>query len=116
MRVLICGSRDFFDAKAINNVISKLKAGDVVIQGKAPGADTTAENLAEARGDLEVQSFPAEWHKYGKRAGPIRNQQMLDEGKPDVVFAFYTDKKGSKGTADMVRRSKKAGIVVVENK
>jgi hypothetical protein len=41
---------------------------------------------------------------------------MLDEGKPDVVFAFYTNKEKSRGTKDMVRRSKKAGIIVVENK
>ena len=115
MKVLICGARDFADKQAINNVVNKLASGDTVIQGEANGADTIARFLAEERGDLKVQSFPAEWSRYGKRAGPIRNQQMLDEGKPDVVFAFYSNKKESRGTADMVRRSKKAGVPVVEN-
>jgi len=51
-----------------------------------------------------------EWDKIGKKAGPLRNQRMLDEGKPDLVVAF----SGSGGTKDMVRRAVKAGVSVHE--
>ena len=49
-------------------------------------------------------------HEIGKRAGPLRNQRMLDEGKPDLVVAF----PGGGGTKDMVRRAVKAGVSVHE--
>jgi len=52
----------------------------------------------------------AKWSKHGRAAGPIRNQEMIDECKPDLVVAF----PGGRGTADMVRRAKAAGIRVIE--
>lgn len=55
-------------------------------------------------------NYPANWSKYKKKAGPIRNQQMLDEGKPDLVVAF----SGGTGTADMVHRAKVANVKVIE--
>jgi hypothetical protein len=56
------------------------------------------------------QRFNADWATHGKMAGWLRNQQMLDEGKPDLVVAF----SGGRGTADMVRRTKKAGVELIE--
>lgn len=73
----------------------------------ARGVDSFAAEWAIKFG-FKLYKFPAEWDKYGRKAGPIRNQQMLDEGKPDAVIAF----PGGTGTADMVRRSEKAGIKV----
>lgn len=52
----------------------------------------------------------ADWDGLGRKAGPIRNQRMLDEGKPDLVVAF----PGDKGTADMVRRARTASLEVLE--
>jgi hypothetical protein len=49
----------------------------------------------------------ADWEKLGRSAGPIRNQAMLDEGRPDLVVAF----PGHHGTADMVRRARAAGVM-----
>lgn len=57
---------------------------------------------------VPVRVFKADWDKHGKAAGPIRNQQMLDEGKPDLVLAFA----GGKGTDDMCRRARAAGVEV----
>jgi len=114
MRVLICGSRDFHDIQAIQIVVDNLDTNDIIVHGCARGADTIAGWLAKRRG-LTILEFPAQWNKYGKAAGPIRNKQMLDEGKPDKVFAFYTDKKKSRGTANMVKQAKAAGIPVWEN-
>jgi hypothetical protein len=114
-RILICGSRDFNDENAIAKVIIKYQAGDILICGMAKGADSIAFELGKLRG-MEVMEFPANWDLYGRAAGPIRNQQMLDKGKPEKVYAFYSDKEKSKGTKDMVKRSRKAGVKTVENK
>lgn len=80
-----------------------------VIHGAAPGADFLAGWWAMTN-NIPVRAFPADWRKYGKRAGFRRNQQMLDEGKPDIVFAF----PGGNGTKDMVKRAKAAGVPVLE--
>jgi hypothetical protein len=50
----------------------------------------------------------ADWNTHGRAAGPIRNQRMLDEVKPELVVAF----PGGRGTADMVRRAREAGVNV----
>ena len=114
-RILICGCRKFADFAAIQEVIDSLNDDDIVMHGCARGADSIAGHLAKKRG-LEVLEFPANWKKYGKAAGPIRNKQMLEEGKPDKVYAFYTDKANSRGTKNMVKQSRKAGKEVWENK
>lgn len=109
-RVLICGSRDFKDQKLISEFVSKNKDKiSVIIEGGARGADRCARIAAEAFG-IPVETYPADWQRYKFRAGPIRNQQMLDEGRPDVVVAYPLP--GSKGTWDMINRAKKAGVPV----
>ena len=81
----------------------------VIIHGAAKGADSLASEWA-ALNEVKEEVFPADWKTHGRAAGPIRNQQMLDEGKPDLVIAF----PGGRGTADMVKRARKAGIEVME--
>lgn len=74
----------------------------VVIHGKAPGADVYADKWAKSVGH-EPLVFPADWDVEPRRAGYIRNQQMLDEGKPDVVWAFVNKPlEDSDGTKMMV--------------
>lgn len=82
-----------------------------LVHGMARGLDTLAGRVALMLG-FEVLEFPAQWDKYHRAAGPIRNQQMLDEGTPDFAIAFHQDLSRSKGTADMVRRCKKDGVPV----
>lgn len=114
MRVLICGSRHFHDYEKLKKeVLNALPIGDHietrVISGHARGADTLGERLAEDMGwGLDV--FPADWKTHGKRAGPIRNAQMLREGKPDMVIAFRAE--NSRGTQNMINQAEKAGIEV----
>lgn len=111
-RILVCGDRNWRDSSAIARELLTYPAGSVVIHGDCRGADRMAGVWAEQYG-FSVERFPAEWQKYGNAAGPIRNQRMLDEGKPDVVLAFHSDIAKSKGTADMVRRARRvAGLVV----
>jgi len=114
MRVLVCGGRDFADVPMMNRVLTKCKEEngiDVIIQGEAQGADRMARFWAEENG-IEVEKYPALWHKYGKRAGYVRNQQMLDEGYPDLVVAFA----GGRGTSMMVNLARNAGVRVMEIK
>jgi hypothetical protein len=111
MRVLICGSRHWTDTDAVVQEVAMLVPGTVVIHGDAPGADRIAGATAEARG-LQVVRFPADWERHGRAAGPIRNRQMLREGKPDLVLAFTADLERSQGTRDMVRQAQRAGVPV----
>jgi len=82
---------------------------DFIICGGATGADAMALQYAIEK-NIEHHVFMANWVKHGRSAGPIRNQQMITEGKPDIVIAF----PGGKGTADMVRRAKLCGVKVYE--
>jgi hypothetical protein len=111
VRLLVCGSRDWTDGEMIFRELSALPDVEVVIEGEAPGADSLARRAAEQLG-IPVLPFPADWEKHGRAAGPLRNQLMLDGGKPDLVLAFSEDLNSSRGTADTVARARRAGIPV----
>jgi hypothetical protein len=110
-RVLICGDRHWNDAVTVEKVIITFDAGTLVIHGGAKGADSMAGVMAVRHG-YDIRVFPAAWGTYGRRAGPIRNQVMLDKGKPDAVIWFHSNIEMSKGTRDMVRRAEKAMLPV----
>jgi YspA, cpYpsA-related SLOG family len=108
-RVGVTGGRDYDDAPNVALAIMfYCQPGDVLVSGHARGADTLAEEAARFF-ELEVETHPADWQKYGKRAGFIRNEEMVYSGL-DLLIAF----PGGNGTADMVRRARQAGIRVVE--
>jgi hypothetical protein len=112
-RVLICGSRDWDHPYAIWCVLNGYASDDVglvVIQGGGEGADRAAKDWA-THNDVTCETYPADWEHHGRAAGPRRNAFMLTESKPDLVWAFITKPLSeSRGTADMVRRAKEAGI------
>jgi hypothetical protein len=118
MRVLVCGSRYWTDVAAIYHELYALVAGlqgkesIEIIEGGATGADSIAARYCREVLKKEPLEFPAEWKVYGNAAGPIRNKQMLDEGKPDLVLAFHSDLEHSRGTKDMVRQARAAGVLV----
>lgn len=107
-RILICGDRHWTDYQMISDIIA-WRRPSLIIEGGATGADSCAREAAQAQ-NIPYLEFRAKWESYGKAAGPIRNQEMLDEGKPDMVIAFHDDLENSKGTKDMIRRAKKADI------
>lgn len=112
MRVLICGGRDYQDYGTVCDIMAIIPATHI-IEGGASGADTLAWKWAKNHlGKGNSTRFDARWDKDGKAAGPIRNQRMIDEGKPDLVVAF----PGGKGTMDMVNRARKHGVEVIEVK
>jgi len=126
LRVVVTGGRDFADASLVERALSAVhrKHGiAVLIEGEATGADTLSKLWAERNG-VEVAPYPAKWTdlshpdavirkrrdgtQYDAKAGGRRNQQMIEHGKPSVAVAF----PGGTGTADMVRKLKKAAIPV----
>lgn len=112
MRVLVCGGRDYSDSKRVHDVLTKLhvEAGiAALIEGGAHGADQLARLWANTS-IVPVETFEADWENQGSFAGPARNFRMLTEGRPDIVIAF----PGGRGTADMVKKARKAGVQVVE--
>ena len=86
LRVLICGGRDFHDVDLMYDVLKQFDI-EHVISGHASGADQMAEMWGDEN-RIPLSIYPADWSRHGKSAGPIRNQQTLDEGKPDLVVAF----------------------------
>lgn len=109
--VLVCGGRDYDEEHVVDHVLSAVvRPGDIVLDGQCPygGADELAHLWAKANGRTSIR-VPAKWGKQGRAAGPKRNQRMLDEAKPAFVVAF----PGGRGTADMTRRARKAGVPVL---
>ena len=105
MRILVTGSRGWEDVDAIRTVLDEITkqavaAGDeavTVVHGCAKGADMIADEWAREKGRLWpiwAERHPADWKKYGRRAGFVRNQKMVNLGA-DVCVAFIKD--GSRG-------------------
>ena len=116
-RLLITGSQTWTDYEVIAARLEETwkKWGSppdaLLVSGKCPnGADRLAERAWAALG-LEVEPHPAEWNLYGRAAGPIRNQAMVNLGA-DECLAFMMDPKVSKGTAHCAKAARKAGIHV----
>ena len=107
MRLLACGGRDFIDGAYVEAVLS-IYPITLLICGMARGADTLAYQYARAN-NIPTLEFPADWQRYGKRAGMVRNTVMLTEGKPDLVIAF----PGGRGTEMMCDIAKRAGVEVI---
>lgn len=112
MRIIVCGGRDYRHEHVVNAILTRIKEKYpdlMIIQGGAIGADMLAK-LWALDNKVGVATVFADWATHGKKAGPLRNQRMIDDWKPYAVVAF----PGRRGTADMVRRARKAGIQVWE--
>jgi hypothetical protein len=111
-RWLVCGSRQYGEVDYIFDqldILSELRGPPgVLMHGGAQGVDKIAGWWADRR-RVPKQVYAPEWRQHGKAAGPMRNQRMLDEGKPTLVIAF----RGGAGTADMIERAVRAGVEVV---
>lgn len=116
MRIIICGSRNWQDRRVIeqklSSLISKYGPDLTIIHGGARGADSIAGQTAQRAG-LRVEKHPAQWNRYGRSAGPIRNHEMAKSGA-DLCVAFLQDspEAPSSGTKNMIEQARKFGIPV----
>jgi hypothetical protein len=89
MKLLVAGGRDFQDKMLLNHWLDRYhrKYGKdlIIIQGCARGADLMAKEWAISRGVI-YRNFPAQWGKYGKKAGYIRNAEMWKEAQMGIIF------------------------------
>ena len=108
IRVVIAGCRDYENYKAAKRFIDiclsnvRKENNIVIVSGGARGADAIGERYAKENG-FAVEKYLADWEKYGKSAGPIRNKQMAEIA--DYVICFWNEK--SKGTKSMIDFAKK---------
>jgi hypothetical protein len=106
MKVIIAGPRYVTDLEIVKNAIDA--SGFIITQvvsGGARGVDTLGEIWAQASG-IKFVRFPADWERYGKSAGPIRNKQMAEYSS--ALIAIYDGK--SRGTGDMIKRATKMNL------
>ena len=118
-RVIIAGSRKFNDYNKMLTELDNLGIHLInsidpieIVSGHAFGADTLGEKFAKAY-NYPLRIFPANWDKYGKAAGPIRNEQMAKyaaEADRGMLIAFPIGE--SKGTRNMIKLAKQYGLEV----
>lgn len=113
MRFIICGSRDFHDFEMAKKVLDDFLCRTTfspltcVLSGTAQGADSLGELWAK-QNNIPVERYPANWNKYGKIAGFLRNSEMVK--KADAIIAFWDGT--SRGTKDTIEKALAAGLHV----
>lgn len=118
LRVVVTGGRDYSDKSAVLLVLGALGLDErdeynmphhiEIAHGGAPGADTLADDWAIVNW-VPVKVYPADWDKHGKRAGILRNIEMLEDFKPHMVVAF----PGGRGTENCRKEARKRGITTI---
>lgn len=112
IKIVVAGSRDFNDVELMRSELNQFvrdietKAIEVV-SGGARGADTLGEQYAKHY-KQSCTVFPADWEKYGKRAGYIRNADMAKYA--DACIVFWDGK--SRGTANMIELAKRYKLIL----
>lgn len=116
LRILVTGSRDWWNAEIIREAIATAGRDATVhpqevtiVHGGARGADTIASDIGNVYG-CDVEAHPADWDTHGKAAGHRRNAEMVALGA-DICLAFPIGK--SPGTRGCIALAEKAGIPVV---
>lgn len=110
-KVIIAGTRTFDDYEALKAYadykLGQIKEDIEIISGGATGADALGERYAKEKG-YTIKRFPADWNRYGKKAGPLRNKQMADYA--DAVIIFWDG--SSRGTKNMLEIAREQGLKI----
>ena len=112
-KIIIAGGRDFMDYNLLkektNKILQEKKVTHkiVIISGCARGADTLGLRYA-SENTFDVEEYPADWDKYGKKAGYVRNVEMAENA--DALIAFWDGK--SKGTKHMIDIAKERNLPI----
>ena len=110
MRTIIAGGRDFTDKDLLFGCLDRvgLSEKDTIISGHAKGTDALGEEYAKEK-NIPLEIYPAEWDKYGKSAGPIRNALMASVA--EGLIAFWDCK--SRGTRNMIEQALKHKLKII---
>lgn len=114
MKILVTGDRNWDDYNIVAEALSALPPGTIIVHGACRGADVICAETAKELGFI-VRSYPADWKRFGRAAGPVRNKQMLTEEnlshEPiNFVYAFHNDLKNSRGTKNMLKQAESCGV------
>ena len=114
-RVLVTGSRNYDDKNTLFDALAdQYEPGMIVVHGGARGADTIAcewvKKMQSLGYQVTTEVHQADWYEYGKAAGLVRNEVMVDAGA-DVCLAFPLGE--SRGTRHCMSAAEKAGIPVI---
>lgn len=112
LNLIVCGGRDYENKDAVFSTLDEVHRRRhiaLIIEGGATGADRLARTWAIAN-HVPYLTVEAEWHAYGRAAGPIRNRRMITEGHATGVVAF----PGGRGTANMRAQAAEAELPVWE--
>jgi hypothetical protein len=112
MRILVTGDRfwgcHYLAAEVIRRLVKRYGPDIVIVHGDATGVDESFATAAKGLG-VAVEAHPADWDRLGKRAGPIRNEEMVCAGA-GLCLAVHRFLMNSKGTKDCARKAIEAGI------
>ena len=108
MKTIIAGGRDYQFRPQDTAFLDHLKSTiSEVVCGGAKGADAEGKKWAENNG-VPVALFKADWGKYGRGAGPRRNQEMAEYADTLILF------QGGRGSASMHKLATKAGLKIYD--
>lgn len=113
--ILVSGSRYWKTDQHITILyreLSKFPKGTILVHGNQTGVDTIAKAIG-IKLEFDVRDYSADWGRFGRAAGPIRNKQMLNCEKPDHVLCFHDDIEKSSGTKNMMKIAEEAGVHTV---
>lgn len=106
-RIAIVGSRSYRSLERVAQYVRNLPQETVVVSGGAHGVDATAEYAARCR-HMQALIFLPNWRKYGRSAGMLRNQLIVDNA--DKLVAFWDGK--SRGTRNSISLAQIRGIPI----
>ena len=119
MKIIVAGPRDFKNKNTVYNGISLVlqRLKDTygvlnnleIVQGGANGVDALALQYAQENHIL-YKTFNADWNKYNRAAGPIRNEQMAKYG--EVLIAFKNQEHPTRGTENMIQTASKYNLKI----
>lgn len=109
--LIIAGGRDFNDSplleQTVDQFLQNVQEEITIFCGGARGADSLGERYAKSRG-YAVRYFPPDWRRYGRAAGPVRNQKMAENA--DALVAFWDGT--SRGTGNMIEAARSRQLAI----
>lgn len=119
MKIIVAGPRDFKNKNTVYSGISLVlqrlkdtygKLNNLeIVQGGANGVDALALQYAQEN-HIPYKTFNADWNKYNRAAGPIRNEQMAKYG--EVLIAFKNQEHPTRGTENMIQTASKYNLKI----